>query len=765
MAIRNFTHIPAASLKEASALLSKSKGKAMVMAGGTDLLGAMKDNIHDTAPETIIDLKTIPGLRYIESQGKTVRIGALTTLAEIAANKMLSTTCRVLSEAARKTAAPQVRNMGTISGNLCQEPRCWYYRTPDNLFHCLRKGGNRCGALLGDNRYHSIFGGAKVGAPSCSHHCPAGIDIPAYMALIRQKDFRKASAMILENNPLPAMTGRICPHTCEMNCNRKDYDEPVAIRNAERQVADYILDHAEALMRAPGKKTDKRVAIVGSGPAGLSAAYYLRKAGHRVTVFDRYPEAGGMLRYAIPAYRLSKDLVRKQIAALENMGIVFKTNTAVGAQGIPLKTLRKEFDALLLATGAWRQRLLKIEKAELLTSGMDFLTGLEQETPPPVGNHVLVIGGGNVAVDVAISALKLGARKVTMACLETWSTMPAFPEDVAHAGKEGVAFLNSWGPGKIIEKGGRICAMELVRCASVFDATGRFNPVFDEAKRRVVEADQVILAIGQSAELEYADASMRTDRNLLRSDPTSFATPVKGVFAVGDAAYGPASVVTAIASGRIAASSLDAYLNGRKKAALDREPFVQTEINRDAMQKSTRTNGADCEALRCLNCSCIAVNASDLAPALIVLHANIVTTKRTVSAEDFFAAGLNRTTVLEPDEIVREIAIPSIPSREHRQDYLKFRIRNSIDFPIVGLAFLLNTRNNIIKDARIALNAVAPIPRRLKAVEAFLKGRPINEATAQTAGELAVKDAAPLQKNRYKLQVVKALLKKAILAE
>ena len=140
-------------------------------------------------------------------------------------------------------------------------------------------------------------------------------------------------------------------------------------------------------------------------------------------------------------------------------------------------------------------------------------------------------------------------------------------------------------------------------------------------------------------------------------------------------------------------------------------------------------------------------------------------TKRTVSAEDFFAAGLNRTTVLEPDEIVREIAIPSIPSREHRQDYLKFRIRNSIDFPIVGLAFLLNTRNNIIKDARIALNAVAPIPRRLKAVEAFLKGRPINEATAQTAGELAVKDAAPLQKNRYKLQVVKALLKKAILAE
>lgn len=765
MIVKNFEHISASSLKEAAGILSRSKEKGKVIAGGTDLLGTMKDNIHSNLPEIIIDLKTIPNMSYIRADNKTLRIGALTTIKEIAANKTIRENYRVLAEAARKVAAPQLRNMGTIAGNICQEPRCWYYRTPDDQFHCLRKGGNKCSALLGDNRYHSVFGGVRISTPSCSYNCPAHTDIPAYMAMIREGDFSEAATIILERNPMPAITGRICPHTCEADCNRKDCDEAVSIRDAERDVGDFMLDHAKEWMKAPKGRLKKSVAIVGSGPAGLSAAYYLRRAGYAVTVFERYPEAGGMLRYAIPDYRLSKDLVKRQIAAYEGMGIVFKANTNIGKKGLTLKDLRKKFQAVFLATGCWRQKTLKMENAELLTSGMDFLTRIETRNAKEVGTNVLVIGGGNVAVDVATSALKLGARKVTMACLETCETMPAFPEEIAHASKEGVNVLYSWGPHKIIEKKGKLQAMELVRCTSVFDANECFSPTFDESEKQVIEAEQIILAVGQSAELEYLEKSVWSERNLINIDNNTFATSVKGVFAGGDATYGPASVVTAIASGRDAAYSIDAFLARKTKINSPETRSLETKMDATAQQRSSRTDDATSEAQRCLNCSCIAVNASDIAPALIVLDAIVVTTKRTVRAENFFSVAVKQTTILDPDEIVKEIVIPSLPSQKSRQDYLKFRVRNAIDFPIVGLAFLLNSRNGKIKDARIAFGAVAPTPRRMKEVEDLLKGKTMDEETASSAGERAVRDANPQDKNKYKLQVMKALLKKAILGE
>jgi NADPH-dependent glutamate synthase beta subunit-like oxidoreductase len=765
MIIKNFEHISAFSLKEAVAFLSRSKEKAKVIAGGTDLLGTMKDNIHTKLPEIIIDLKTIPNMSYIRTDHQSLRIGALTTITEIATNKTIRENYQVLAQAARKVAAPQLRNMGTIAGNICQEPRCWYYRTPDDQFHCLRKGGNKCSALLGDNRYHSVFGGVSISTPSCSNSCSAHTDVPAYMAMIREGNFREAATIILERNPMPAMTGNICPHTCEAQCNRKDYDEPVSIRDAERAVGDFILDHAKEWMKAPKRRSKKSVAIVGSGPAGLSAAYYLRRAGYTVVVFERYPEAGGMLRYAIPNNRLSKDLVKRQIAAYEGMGIVFKTDTAIGKKGLTVKDLKKIFHAVFLATGCWRQKTLKMENAELLTSGMDFLTGIEMRNAKEVGTNVLAIGGGNVAVDVATSALKLGARNVTVACLETRETMPAFPEEIAHACTEGVNFLYSWGPHKIIKKEGKLQAMELVRCTSVFDADGYFNPTFDKSEKQVIEADQIILAIGQSAELEYLEKSMRSERNLINIDNNTFATSLAGVFAGGDATYGPASVVTAIASGRDAAYSIDAFLAGKSKKYSPETRSLKTIRDAGAAQRSSRADDAMGEARRCLNCSCIAVNASDIAPALIVLDATVVTTKRTVKAEDFFSVALKQTTILDPDEIIKEIVLPSRPSPQSRQDYLKFRVRNAIDFPVVGLAFLLNSRNGTIKDARIAFGAVAPTPRRMKEVEDLLKGKTMNEETASSAGELAVRDANPQEKNKYKLQVMKALLKKAILGE
>ncbi len=770
MAMKNFEHLPAKSLKEAAAALSGAN-RALAIAGGTDALGALKDKIHKDSPALVVDLKTIPGLSYISGGRSGLRIGALTPLAEIAAHKAVNVNYRLLAEAARSVASPQLRNMATIAGNLCQEPRCWYYRTPDDQFHCLRKGGTHCGALLGENRYHSVFGGVRAAAPACTAACPGNVEVADYLARVRAGDLSAAAAIILKNNPLPALTGRVCPHLCESQCNRGGFDEAVSIRALERTLGDQILAQAAEFMKPPVKRTKKKVAVVGSGPAGLAAAYYLRLAGHQVTVFERLPRAGGMLAYAIPAYRLPRHLVRAQIAALEAMGISFELNAEIG-RGVSLHALRKEFDSVFLATGAWAQKNLRLEKAELLTSGMAFLT----EGGPgrgPAGRDVLVIGGGNVAVDVAVSARRAGARHVTMACLEARDAMPAFPAETAEAVKAGVRILPGWGPQRILETGGKLKGMEFAGCSSVFDAQGRFAPNFDEARRQIVKADQIILAIGQTAELGYA-AGVKTLRDLIIADETTQATSLPGVFAGGDAVSGPASVIHAIAAGRRAARAIDVYLGGgrpEKTARAAVSPLLA--LNADcgahcARTKCSESKGFSPEALRaeakrCIDCSCVAVNASDLAPALAALGAKIRTTKRTVAAEEFFTAGVLRSTVLDQDELVEEILVPA-PRLRSAQSYHKFRIRNSIDFPIAGLACLFNSGGGKIRDARLVLSAVAPVPFRLKAVEEFLEGKRPDERTAAAAGELAVKEVRPLTRNRFKVQLIKALLQKALLS-
>ncbi|HAR43746.1 MAG TPA: pyridine nucleotide-disulfide oxidoreductase, partial [Bdellovibrionales bacterium] len=583
-------------------------------------------------------------------------------------------------------------------------------------------------------------------------------------------DLYAASQLLLENNPLPAMTGRVCPHTCESRCNRESLDAPVSIRNVERFLGDYVLEHAtgaKGLMKAPHKKLRDKVAIVGSGPAGLSAAFYLARAGYQVTVFDRLPKAGGMLAYSIPAYRLPKDLVEKQIAALKKMGIQFVLKTPVGKK--ELKDLKKKFKAVFLATGAWGQRGLKIDKSELLVSGMDFLTNIQLGKAPVLGEHVLVIGGGNVAIDVAMSAKRLGARNVTLACLEAREQMPAFPEEIQDALKEGVNLLTSWGPHQILESGGKVSGMELVRCTSVLDQNGSFHPTFDPAQKKSIEASQIILAIGQTTELEFADAALKISRGLITVDDMTMATTSKGVFAGGDVTSGPATVIHAIAAGRRAAVSIDKYLNKGKYIQAITE-IASSSSKRKLVERSFKKSqraaadsfDAETEAHRCLNCSCVAVNASDLAPVLISLNALIKTTERTLAAEDFFAAGEATCTTLAPGEVVREIEIPA-PSSQSTQKYSKFRIRNAIDFPIVSLASVLKVHNGKFKDSRIVFGAVAPLPYRMKGVEKFLDGKPATEETAAVAMELAGKDAQLLGRNAFKLQIVRALLKRAVL--
>ncbi|MBT6504513.1 MAG: FAD-dependent oxidoreductase, partial [Deltaproteobacteria bacterium] len=683
MTLRNFKHISASSLNEATDILSKVNGKAVAIAGGTDLLGVLKDKIHAQYPEVLVDLKTIPDLSYVKTTQKGIHIGALTTLTEICQNDTIKEQYGLLAQAALTVASPQLRNMGTLGGNICQEPRCWYYRAPDDIFHCLRKGGTKCGALLGDNRYHSIFGSVRVAKPACSETCPGSIEIPAYMDYVRNGDLDSAALILLANNPIPSITGRICPHLCESQCNRSEFDGAVSIRNVERVVGDYILDNATELLAPPQKELKESVAIIGAGPAGLSAAYFLRKAGYKVIVYEKMPQAGGMLTYGIPADRLAKDVIKRQIKAFEAMGIEFKFNTTVGENGITLTDLQEKFENVFLASGAWGERTLAMEKAELLTPGIDFLAAMGLGEKPAIGKKVLVIGGGNVAVDVAVTASRLGAEQVTMVCLESRDTMPAFEEEIAEALHEGVTIQPSFGPDRIIEENGSLTGLEVVSCTSVFDENGRFNPSFDTSVKQMIEADQIILAIGQSTDISYTGDQVKNNNGWIVIDEKTRATNLKGVYAGGDVTSGPASVIHAVAAGRETAYSI---ADIRPESNM---PMGQSlEVHFESHGKCGRTQdikGIDdirSEAQRCVNCGCIAVNASDMAPALMALGAKIKTTKRILSADDFFAADIMKCTILDHDELVEEIEIPA-PETTNRQGYQKFRIRNAIDFPIV----------------------------------------------------------------------------------
>jgi NADPH-dependent glutamate synthase beta subunit-like oxidoreductase len=777
-------YIPAHSLHDAADLLKEHEGKAALLAGGTDLVGALKDEIHAEPPAVLVGLKTLQSASDIRVESDGLRLGAMTTLSAIAGHPAIKERYPLLAQAAASVASPQIRNVATVGGNLCQEPRCWYYRNPGNTFDCLRKGGRWCDALFAENRYHSIYGSMNVSSAPCQRACPIHNGIPAYMEALRAGKLEEATEILLQTNPLAAITGRVCSHYCEEECNRNDFDEAVSIRAVERTLGDHALEHAADFYRQPLHLNAKSVGIVGAGPAGLTAAYFLRKQGYAVTVYDQMPQAGGMLTYSIPAYRLPKAVVQAQVRALEGMGIVFKLNVMVGNEGHTLDDLRSLHDSLFLATGLWQGRKLRIENSDLLDSGLDFLIQTQLGNAKPVGRRVLVIGGGSVAVDVAISARRSGAEHVAMACLESLDIMPALPEDLEQADEEAIEILPSWGPQRVLEQDGRLTGLEMVRCTSVFDENGRFNPSFNPDETCSIEADQVLVAIGQAAEIAYVPLELRTPRGLIAAGNNSTQTSLPGVFAGGDVTGGSAVVVQAMAQGNLAAREIGAYLEPPQSSENGKGLHKALRVNQEALHSSQgmrsprvpfeqRTlQGEDIatqepteiqrEAQRCANCGCVAVNASDLAGALTALDARIETNWRTIPAGEFFTAAENATTVLEPGELVHEIWIPE-PESIEQQTYLKFRIRNAIDFPIVSLAFRTTLQAGKFHNARLVLNAVAPVPIELTEVERLLEGKLPGEELAMQAGRVAVSEAQPLAGNKAKVEIVKALIRKAII--
>lgn len=784
--MKDFTHYNACSIDEAASLLKKRKGKAKVNAGGSDLLGLLKDRIVPDYPESIINLKDIEGLNYVREDDEGLNVGALATLSSVAASPLVKERYGLLAEAARAVATPQVRNMATIGGNLAQEVRCWYYRYPDELggtVMCLRKGGAVCNALVGDNRYHSIFGTAPLTSYPCASACPADTAIPSYLGKIKEGDMALAARLFIDFNPMPAVTGRVCPTFCEPECKRSAYDEPVAVRCVERALGDYMLEHANLVYEVPETESGKRVAIIGSGPAGLAAAYYLRRKGHSVTVIEKLTEAGGMLRYAIPSYRLPGDVVKKQAASMEGMGIAFRFSTDVGKE--TLEYLKDRFDAVLVATGAWKEKTRQIKGNARTISGLEFLKRIKEGDRTIPGRKVAVVGGGNVAVDVARTLVRLGAKPVVI-YRRTAKEMPAFKDEVEKAREEGVAFQFLTLPVRAEKKAEKISLTCIKMELGLADDSGRRSPVPKEGSEFSASFDSVIRAVGEEPDRSILPA--------LSGKKESKGAPghlVGGnIYRAGDFMNGSSTVIEAVASGREAARAIDAALQpvgvvGSKgltsatpqpcftPAAY--EPLNRLTVEELPVAARLKDLGAEdkpgisateaaMEAKRCFNCGCVAVNPSDIGVALVALDGKIVTTKRSIEASAFFAPDAARPTILDSDEIITEIRIPK-PPEGARQQYLKFTLRKPIDFAIVSVATVIAAKNGTCADARIALGAVAPAPFRAIAAEGGLIGKPLTDETASMAAEAALNGAVPLHKNGYKVQIAKALVARAILGK
>ncbi len=781
--MKPFKHKDARTVNGAIKL--QSKGKTKLISGGTDLLGILKNQILPEYPETVINIKTIPNLDYIREDDRGLKIGALTKLKDITDSPVVREKYKVLAEATEAVATPHIRTMGTLGGNLCQDVRCWYYRYPNQIggrIDCYLKGGKECYALTRENQYHSIFGGLRFAAPPCQSACPGHVMIPTYLSQIRESNPIEAARELLRNNPIPAITGRVCPHFCEQSCNRGHFDESLSVRDIERFVGDFILDRADEIIEKPEKSTGKKVGIIGSGPAGLTAAYYLRLSGHRVTVFDRMEEAGGLLMWVIPAYRLPKDIVRRTIKMLENIGIEFRLKVDIG-RDVSIDDLKKDYDVVFIGTGAWNPVSIGLDGEQSALFGLEFLADIQKGIKKALGKKVLVIGGGNAAIDAAISSLRLGTEESTMTCLEKREEMPALPWEIEQAEEEGVRIMPSWGPSKVLKSNGKVVGMELVRCTSVYDKSGRFAPTYDENVKTTVEADVIVMAVGYASDLKFAEGFVNISRGLIGVNNETQATNTSGVFAGGAAARGPATVIEAIADGKNAAMAMDAYL---KKAGKDRgnadEPLLKfnTEYHKKTKKlKASRivlsqrtidiedTPGTDLdqiktEANRCFNCGCVSVNASDTAVALEALNARVkiagVRGTRTIPVAEFFGSFPN---ALEQGDIVTEIQVP--PLRDGaRQTFVKFRLREAIDFALVSVASVVSIEKGMCQDARVVLGAVAPRPLRAITAEKVLIGRPLDDKQAAAAAEATLEDALPLEKNSYKIPIVMEMVKRAL---
>ncbi len=468
--------------------------------------------------------------------------------------------------------------------------------------------------------------------PPCQAACPLNIRVREKMRLLKADDPAGALAVVLERCPFPGILGRICSRPCERACTRGPLGGPIAIRGLKRYLVDLVPGAVSAV--APGPSRPQGVAVVGGGPAGVMAAYELRRLGYRVTLFEAEAALGGALRLYIPPYRLPREVLDRELAVLDKLGVEVFLRTRLG-RDVHLEELRRDFAAVFLALGAHKSLHLEVSGENLaqVMSGLDFLRLANDGRPPEVGPRVAVIGGGNAAVDVARTACRAGGDRVTLICLEALLEMPAFPEEVEEAQQEGVEILPGWGVKRILGTE-KVTGLELKRVARVFDDQGRFAPVFHEDQLRTLEADTVLVAIGATADFNFFGPGLAFDTaktHRLETDPVTLETKIPEVFAGGDLVTGPGTAVAAFAAGRRAALAIDAYLQNQPlpenlpplesrdtalivdttgvapapRQAMDRLPVAARLARpRAEVEQGFSAGAAQAEADRCLECVC-----------------------------------------------------------------------------------------------------------------------------------------------------------------
>jgi heterodisulfide reductase subunit A-like polyferredoxin len=430
------------------------------------------------------------------------------------------------------------------------------------------------------------FGIEKRGIPPCRAACPLQVNAQGYIALISQGKFKEALTLVREKNPLPGICGRVCTHPCEGECPRQNVDEPIAIDLLKRFVADYEKEVDFELKIE--KEKENRIAIIGSGPAGLTSAYDLRKMGYKPTIFEALPVAGGMLRVGIPDYRLPKDILRKEISILEDFGIEIKLNTPLG-ENLTIEDLKNNgYEAIFIAVGAHISMKLEIPGEDLkgVYHGVEFLRRVNLGEKVEVGEKVVVVGGGNAAIDAARTVYRLGAKEVTIVYRRSRAEMPANEEEIEEAEKEGIKIFYLAAPTRILGKESKVNQVQCIRMRlGEPDASGRRRPIPIEGSEFIIDADMIIPALGQSSDLSFLGSHYKF--NLVRGrgfevDPLTLETNLKGIFAGGDTVTGPDTVIEAMAAGRKAAISIDRYLNGEDmRVGREGEGSQESEIEVD----------------------------------------------------------------------------------------------------------------------------------------------------------------------------------------
>lgn len=446
----------------------------------------------------------------------------------------------------------------------------------------------------------------ETGTSPCKTGCPAHISVQGYIKLASQGKYTEALELIKHENPFPAVCGRICPRKCESECTRGDIDDPVAVDEIKKFIAEQDLNMENRYVPKLRHEYGKKIAVIGAGPSGLSCAFYLAIDGYKVTVFEKQKALGGMLTLGIPSYRLEKGVINAEIDILRELGVDFKTGIEVG-KDVSLKDLRsKGYEAFYVAIGAQAGRNLGIEGegAKGVVTGVDFLRDVNLGNDIKLEGDVVVIGGGNVAIDVARTATRVGSSKVDMYCLESLKEMPALEEEIEEALSEDIVVNNSWGPKRILQEDGRVIGIEFKKCISVFDKNGRFSPVFEENEIKIVKTNNILISVGQGMDwgnlLENSKIELNPNKTI-KADSFTLQTGEPDVFAGGDAMTGPKFAIDAIAMGKEGAISIHRYVqkgqslvNGRNRReyhALDKGNLTLESYDHIPRQRAIHVDG------------------------------------------------------------------------------------------------------------------------------------------------------------------------------